>query len=106
MIPSHFLHQRAVIVDFSARIRKIFKAQHCNRLNGEMIEQLLTLFEEKHYKFVSLDVAQSDAAYQKPDTYISKYGPMWGYRWAKERNVIVNGSLEPDPPKWILEYGK
>ena len=54
----------------------------------------------------ALDVAQSDAAYQTPDTYISKYGPMWGYRWAKERNVIVNGSLEPDPPKWILEYGK
>jgi hypothetical protein len=31
---------------------------------------------------------------------------MWGYRWAKERNVRVNGSLETDPPKWISEYGK
>jgi hypothetical protein len=31
---------------------------------------------------------------------------MWGYRWAKERNVKVNGSLEPDPPQWVFEYGK
>jgi peptidoglycan/xylan/chitin deacetylase (PgdA/CDA1 family) len=79
---------------------------HVNRLNAEVIEQVLTLFEEKWYRFVSLDAAQSDAAYRTPDAYITKYGPMWGYRWAKERNVKVNGSLEPDPPKWILEYGK
>ena len=79
---------------------------HDNRLNADVIEQVLKLFEEKQYKFVSLDAAQSDAAYRTPDTYITKYGPMWGYRWAKERNVKVNGSLEPDPPKWILEYGK
>jgi hypothetical protein len=31
---------------------------------------------------------------------------MWGYRWAMERNVEVNGRLEPDPPKWIEDYGK
>ncbi|MCU1272737.1 MAG: hypothetical protein JWO48_168 [Bryobacterales bacterium] len=79
---------------------------HVNRLNADVIEQVLTLFEKKQYKFVSLDAAQSDSAYRTPDTYITKYGPMWGYRWAKERNVKVNGSLEPDPPKWILEYGK
>jgi hypothetical protein len=79
---------------------------HVNRLNADVIEQVLTQFETKLYKFVSLDAAQSDAAYRTPDTYITKYGPMWGYRWAKERNVKVNGSLEPDPPKWILEYGK
>jgi peptidoglycan/xylan/chitin deacetylase (PgdA/CDA1 family) len=78
---------------------------HANRLNADVIEQVLTLFEKKQYRFVSLDAAQSDAAYQTPDTYITKFGPMWGYRWARERNIKVNGSLEPDPPKWILEYG-
>lgn len=79
---------------------------HDNRLNADVIEQVLALFEEKKYQFVPLDVAQSDAAYRTPDTYITKYGPMWGYRWANERKVKVNGSLEPDPPKWILDYGK
>jgi len=79
---------------------------HDNRLNAEVIEQVLRLFEQKEYRFVSLDVAQSDAAYRTPETYITKFGPMWGYRWANERSVKVNGSLEPDPPKWILQYGK
>jgi hypothetical protein len=75
---------------------------HDNRLNADVIEQLLRIFEEMHYKFVSLAEAQADAAYRTPDTYITKFGPMWGYRWANERKVKVNGSLEPDPPKWIL----
>ena len=79
---------------------------HDNRLNADVIEQVLALFEEKRYKFVSLDSAQSDAAYQTTGTYLTKFGPMWGYRWANERNIKVNGSLETDPPKWILEYGK
>jgi peptidoglycan/xylan/chitin deacetylase (PgdA/CDA1 family) len=79
---------------------------HENRLNADVIDQVLALFDEKKYRFVSLDQAQSDAAYRTPDTYITKYGPMWGYRWAVERGVKVNGSLEPDPPKWVEEYGK
>ena len=79
---------------------------HDNRLNGDVIEEVLRLFEARHYQFVTLDRAQSDAAYRIPDTYITKFGPMWGYRWANERNVKVNGSLEQYPPKWILEYGQ
>jgi hypothetical protein len=31
---------------------------------------------------------------------------MWAYRWARERDVTIDGSLEPEPPKWIGEYGK
>jgi peptidoglycan/xylan/chitin deacetylase (PgdA/CDA1 family) len=79
---------------------------HDNRLNADVIEQVLRLFEEKRYGFVSLDEAQSDAAYHTPETYITKFGPMWGYRWANERNVKVNGSLETDPPKWIMDLAK
>ena len=79
---------------------------HDNRLNADVIERVLRLFEERQYRFVSLDTAQSDAAYRTPETYLTKFGPMWGYRWANERSVKVNGSLEPDPPKWILQYGK
>jgi hypothetical protein len=79
---------------------------HANRLNADVVEQVLRLFEEEQYRFVFLEAAQSDAAYRTPDTYVTKFGPMWGYRWARERNIKVNGKLEPDPPKWILEYGK
>lgn len=77
---------------------------HDNLLNGTVIDKILKVFEEKHYRFVPLDVTQSDPAYRIPDKYITKFGPMWGYRWAKELSVKVNGNLEPDPPKWILDY--
>jgi len=77
---------------------------HANRLNADMIDRLLQLFEAKKYAFVSLEEAQSDPAYRAPDNFISQYGPMWGYRWAAERHVKVNGHLEPDPPGWVLSY--
>jgi peptidoglycan/xylan/chitin deacetylase (PgdA/CDA1 family) len=109
-----YLAYTSVEIDYYAGLNKqVFGYEppqvmlvHDNRLNADLIEQVLALFEKKQYRFVSLAVAQSDAAYQTPDTYITKYGPMWGYRWAKERNVKVNGSLEPDPPKWVVDYGK
>lgn len=79
---------------------------HDNQLNADVIEKLLALFEKRQYRWVSLSNAESDPAYKTPETFITKYGPMWGYRWAKERGVTVDGSLEPDPPKWITDYGK
>lgn len=79
---------------------------HDNRLNADVIDRILKLFEEKKYRFVPLATAQADPAYQTPETYITTSGMMWGYRWAKERNIKVNGSLETEPPKWILGYGK
>jgi hypothetical protein len=79
---------------------------HDNRLNADVIEQLLDIFKQKRYEFVTLTLAQSGPAYRTPGTYITKFGPMWGYRWASERNVKVDGRLETDPPKWITDYGK
>lgn len=77
---------------------------HDNRLNADVIDQVLALFEKKRYRFVPLATAQADAAYRTPDTFLTKFGPMWGYRWANERQVKVDGRLEPDPPKWISDY--
>jgi peptidoglycan-N-acetylglucosamine deacetylase len=53
---------------------------HLNRLNADLMDQLLGIFEGKHYTFVTLDAAQSDPAHNKLDTYVARYGPMWGYR--------------------------
>jgi peptidoglycan-N-acetylglucosamine deacetylase len=79
---------------------------HDNQLNADVIDQVLDLFKKKSYRFVTLKTAQVDAAYRTPDTYITKFGPMWGYRWAKVRGINVDGSLEADPPQWIVEYEK
>jgi hypothetical protein len=77
---------------------------HLNRLSADLMNQLLDIFEARNYRFVSLDTAQSDAAYDTPDTFTTSYGPMWGYRWAKERGVKVDGSLELEPAESIAQY--
>lgn len=78
---------------------------HDNRLNADVIDEVLALFERKHYQFVSLEDALADSVYRTPDAYVTKYGPMWGYRWAAERGVKVDGRREPVPPDWILQAG-
>ena len=79
---------------------------HDSPLNAEMIEAVIALFEQRGFRFVTLDEALQDSAYAIPETYITKFGPMWGYRWANELSVKVNGRDEPDPPAWISQYAK
>jgi peptidoglycan/xylan/chitin deacetylase (PgdA/CDA1 family) len=111
---AEYLAYTATEIDYYAALNKqIFTYEppevmlmHDNPLNSDTIDDLLKLFEARGYKFVSITTAQSDPAYKTPDTYVNKYGPMWGYRWAQELKVKVNGNLETEPPKWILDYGK
>jgi peptidoglycan/xylan/chitin deacetylase (PgdA/CDA1 family) len=77
---------------------------HDSLLNADSIDDILALFRSRGYGFVSLAEAQRDPAYRIPDTYVTKYGPMWGYRWAKERNAGHLGMNESDPPEWITNY--
>ena len=96
-----YLHKRI----FGREIPQIMLL-HVNRLNADVIDEILVIFEKKQYRFVSLEAAQSDPAYGVPDTLVTKFGPMWGYRWAKELGIKVDGSLESEPPAWIAQYGK
>lgn len=77
---------------------------HDSLLNADSISDLLALFSSRGYRFVSLAEAQHDPAYAIPDTFVTKYGMMWGYRWAKERNLGRLGMNESDPPEWISNY--
>ena len=77
---------------------------HDSLLNADSIDQLLGLFRERGYRFVTLAAAQRDPAYTRPATYVTRYGMMWGYRWARERNLRPLGLHETDPPDWITRY--
>jgi len=107
-----YLAYTATEVDFYAGLhQQVFGREiphvmllHVNRLNADVIEEVLKIFERKKYRFVSLSDALSDPAYKTSDTLAIKYGWMWGYRWARELGVKVNGSLEPEVPEWVLKY--
>jgi peptidoglycan/xylan/chitin deacetylase (PgdA/CDA1 family) len=112
-IRAEYLTYTAVEIDYYAGLHKqVFGREipqvmllHANQLNADLIDKVLRIFAEKRYRFVTLDQAQSDAAYATPDP-ATKYGWMWGYRWAQQLGVKVNGGLETEPPPWILRYGK
>lgn len=74
---------------------------HDNKLNADALGDVLGLFEQADYTFVTLSAALRDPAYQTPDTVVTPDGPMWAYRWARARHVPVNGALEQEPPAWI-----
>jgi len=78
---------------------------HVNRLNAVTLDRILTLFEEAGYGFTTLEAAQADPAYQKPLTAATKFGPMWGYRWARDNTIKIDGSTEKEPPEWIVKQG-
>lgn len=79
---------------------------HDSPLNADTIQSVISLFKTRGYRFVTLSQALKDPAYAVPETYITQYGPMWGYRWARELHVKVDGRDEPNPPAWIGQYVK
>jgi peptidoglycan/xylan/chitin deacetylase (PgdA/CDA1 family) len=109
-----YLDYTATEIDYYTHLHKqIFGREiphvmllHASRLNADTINQVLALFTVRGYRFVTLTQAQSDSAYATPETYATKYGPMWGYRWAKELGISLKNNHETEPPTWISEYGK
>lgn len=82
---AEYLAYTATEIDYYAALNKqIFTYEppevmlmHDNPLNADTIDDILKLFEARGYKFVTIRTAQSDPAYQTPDTDINASGPMW-----------------------------
>jgi peptidoglycan/xylan/chitin deacetylase (PgdA/CDA1 family) len=79
---------------------------HADEINGDSLEELLTRLETRGYKFISLDEALRDPAYQTPDGYIGRYGPSYLHRWRISLGKPNMLKDEPDPPKWVMELSK
>ena len=113
IVEAYLTHTRAQVRYYAALNAEVLGYEppaimllHANALNAEVMEDLLTIFREEGYDFVSLDEAMADAAYAASPRVATKFGPMWGYRWAKERGVTVDGSKEQEPPAWVGAYAK
>jgi peptidoglycan/xylan/chitin deacetylase (PgdA/CDA1 family) len=76
---------------------------HANVLTAESLETLLTRFEARGYRFITLDVAMLDPAYATPDTMVSAHGPTWFWRWARTLGVRLSAEGDPEVPAWVLE---
>ncbi len=73
---------------------------HADLLNSENLDAVLTLMEQRGYRFVSLDEAMSDPAYNTPDQYVGNEGSSWLDRWQLALGLPMKPSA-PQPPDWV-----
>jgi peptidoglycan/xylan/chitin deacetylase (PgdA/CDA1 family) len=80
---------------------------HANELNAETYRDLIAAIRGRGYRFVTLEEAMQDPAYQRADTFTGRFGPSWLHRWAlteKKPKAFYEG--EPAVPKWVLDLAE
>ena len=80
---------------------------HANHLNADLMDEVLKIFEQRGYKFVSLADAQKDKAYRTPDVLTEPWGMLWQQRWDLTLHKAAPGGPTktggPQPPKWVTD---
>jgi len=74
---------------------------HANRLNADMIGEVLAMLKKRGYRFISLGEALKDPAYQQPENYIGPGGFSWIHRWSMTKGMPNKG--EPNEPSWLAK---
>jgi peptidoglycan-N-acetylglucosamine deacetylase len=74
---------------------------HANALNADLMPELLAMFRQRGYTFVTLDEALADDAYRLPEEYVGRGGVSWIHRWMRTKGLPIKA--EPDPPVWVSE---
>jgi peptidoglycan/xylan/chitin deacetylase (PgdA/CDA1 family) len=77
---------------------------HASELNADTFDALANGLRTRGYRFVTLDEALRDPAYQRPDAYTGPLGTSWLHRWAMAEGrpwTFWNG--QPTSPKWVLD---
>lgn len=75
---------------------------HANRLNADAFDGVARMYQRRGYRFIPLDQALEDPAYDSPDRYAGPAGITWLHRWAITDGVspaVFRG--EPEVPDWI-----
>jgi len=91
---------------FGRDIRQILLI-HASALNAAEFNHLAAMMKGRGYRFITLERALEDAAYQSADTYIGPSGITWLHRWALTRGVgkaFYKG--EPDVPPFVADNSK
>lgn len=80
---------------------------HANALNAASYGDLIAMARKRGYRFVSLDEAMRDPAYERTDAYTGPAGPSWLHRWAiGEKKPPSFFAGEPTVPDWVLNLAK
>jgi len=77
---------------------------HANALNADTYGELIAMMRKRGYRFVDLDEAMRDPAFDRSDAYLGPAGPSWLHRWATGEHPpasVLAG--EPETPAWVMK---
>lgn len=74
---------------------------HANALNTDHLDRVAAMLRDRGYRFVSLEEAVGDPAYDHEDSYVGPRGLSWLQRWALAQGIVPDP--EPREPEWIAE---
>jgi peptidoglycan/xylan/chitin deacetylase (PgdA/CDA1 family) len=91
---------------FGRQIRQVLLI-HANMLNADRFSDLASMFERHGYRFITLDRALEDPAYQSRDTWVGVSGITWIHRWALTKGMPkAFYAGEPEVPPFVAEKAK
>jgi hypothetical protein len=76
---------------------------HTNDITADCLDEMLKRFEARGRRFITLDEAMADPAYQTRDTDVSKFGPSWLVRFLRSLGMDVSFKDAPEPPQWVMD---
>jgi peptidoglycan/xylan/chitin deacetylase (PgdA/CDA1 family) len=94
--------ERQSVAVLGYEMKQIFLL-HANSINAEMLGEIAKMLQHRHYKFISIDEALTDPAWNSPDTFIGAGGISWIHRWAltKGRQYLLPN--EPNVPEFVMK---
>jgi peptidoglycan/xylan/chitin deacetylase (PgdA/CDA1 family) len=94
--------EKLAVDEFGRPIPQILLA-HVNRLNADVLPELLARLARRGYRFVTLEAALADPAWATKDLYVGTNGPSWLHRFSTALGKPMRLRDEPDPPPWVLD---
>lgn len=77
---------------------------HMNALNADTLDGVLERFKLRGYRFITVDEALRDPAYELPDRYTGRKGISWIHRWGIAKGMPI--VEEPREPEWVSELAR
>lgn len=106
----YLAHMDPMLAFFEALSREAFDREirqilliHANDINADLLPGLLKRIKARGYRFITLERALEDPAYQTLDEYVGQAGPSWLHRWRIAKRMQSRLGDEPDPPDWLLK---
>jgi peptidoglycan/xylan/chitin deacetylase (PgdA/CDA1 family) len=76
---------------------------HVNQMNADVLDDLLALFERHGYKFIPMEQALADPAYETRDDFVGSDGISWLLRWQPALGKPIGYRDSPEPPQWVQD---